>query len=60
MAEHRAATIRPLARTLDGYASIAQPRWTPWRRNQRLESTTPANYSDLLLTVITSVDTLLT
>ena len=26
VAEHRAATIRPLAQTLDGYASLAQPR----------------------------------
>ena len=40
VAEHRAATILPLSQTLDGFASLAQTRWTAWRRNQRLESTT--------------------
>ena len=60
VADHRAAIVRPLARTLDGYAAIAQPRWAAWRRNQRLESTTPADFADVLQTVIAYVDTLFT
>ena len=59
VAEHRSATIRPLAQTLDGYAPLAQPRWSAWRRNQRLEATTPDDFSGLLRTVITYVDALL-
>ncbi len=59
VAEHRETNIRPLAQVLAGYAAIAQPRWTAWRRNQRLEATTPATFADLLQTVIDYVDTLL-
>jgi predicted nucleotidyltransferase component of viral defense system len=60
VAEHREASIRPLTQVLDGYAAIAQPRWSAWRRNQRLESTTPATFSDLIQTVIAYADPLLT
>lgn len=59
VAEHRETTVRPLTETLAGYAAIAQPRWTAWRRNQRLEATTPATFAELLQTVIDYVDTLL-
>jgi hypothetical protein len=59
VADHRAATVRPLAQTLDGYAAIAQPRWSAWRRNQRLEATTPADFAELLQPVISYVDALL-
>ena len=58
VADHRQATLRPLALVLDGYATIAQPRWTAWRRNQRLEATTPSNFAGLLQTVIAHVDSL--
>lgn len=59
VAEHRATTIRPLANVLAGYATVAQPRWSAWRRNQRLDTTTPADFADLLQPVITYVDALL-
>lgn len=59
VAEHRATTIRPLAQTLEGYATLAQSRWSAWRRNQRLDTTTPADFADLLQPVINYVDALL-
>lgn len=59
VAEHRATTVRPLAGVLDGYALLAQSRWSAWRRNQRLETTTPADFADLLQPVITYIDALL-
>ena len=59
VAEHRATTIRPLTEILDGYATLAQPRWSAWRRNQRLDTTTPADFADILQPVITYVDALL-
>jgi Nucleotidyl transferase AbiEii toxin, Type IV TA system len=48
VAAHRGATIAPLHEVLDGYAEIAQQRWTAWRRKQHLEATTPESFSDLL------------
>ena len=59
VANHRQATISPLAQTLDGYPALAQTRWTAWRRDQRLETTTPADFADLLQPVIANVDALL-
>ena len=59
VANHRQATISPLAQTLDGYPALAQTRWIAWRRNQRLETTTPADFADLLQPVIAYVDALL-
>ena len=59
VADHRQVTINPLTQTLDGYAAISQTRWTAWRRNQRLEATTPADFDHLLQPIIEYVDALL-
>ncbi len=59
VAQHREVTIRPLAETVAGYPEIAQNRWTAWRRNQRLESTTPESFSSLLQPIIEAIDLLL-
>ena len=59
VAEHRQTTIRPLAETLSGYPELAQARWRAWRRNQRLETTTPDRFSSLLEAIVTSIDRLL-
>ena len=59
VAEHRATTIRPLTETLDGYVTLAQSRWSAWRRNQRLDTTTPADFAALLQPLTTYVDALL-
>ena len=60
VADHRNATIRPLSQILDGYPALAQTPWTAWRRNQRLESTTPGDFDQLLRPVVAYVDALLT
>ena len=59
VAEHRATTIRPLAQILDGYATLAQSRRSAWRRNQRLETTSPSDFDHLLQPVVAYVDALL-
>jgi hypothetical protein len=48
VAEHRHATLRPLAEVLVGMAEVAQPKWLAWRRKQRLEAISPAQIQDLL------------
>lgn len=59
VAQHRAALIRPLTETLAGYPELAQTRWVAWRRNQRLEATTPESFASLLQPILDRVDPLL-
>ena len=59
VAQHRDALIRPLAETLAGYPELAQNRWVAWRRNQRLEATTPESFASLLQPIIDTIDSLL-
>lgn len=58
VADHRQVSIRPLANVLDGYADLAQSRWSAWRNRQALH-TTPEQFADLLDEVIAFVDPLL-
>ncbi|WP_419915772.1 nucleotidyl transferase AbiEii/AbiGii toxin family protein [Candidatus Poriferisodalis sp.] len=58
VADHRQVSIRPLADVLDGYADLAQSRWSAWRNRQALH-TTPEQFADLLDQVITFADPLL-
>lgn len=58
VAHHRQTKAQPLALVLDGYADIAQVRWSAWRRKQRLNST-PESFADLLKKVIDFSDPLL-
>jgi len=58
VAKHRATPIATLTNTLYGYADIAQPRWSAWRRKQQL-ATTPEEFAGLLTEVITFADPIL-
>lgn len=48
VADHRKVAMSPLADVLVSMAGIVQPKWAAWRRKQRLESTTPILFQDLL------------
>jgi hypothetical protein len=60
VASYRRVALTPLATRLDGWADTAQPRWSTWRRKQRLSATVPAQFSDALAAVITFADPVLT
>ena len=59
VAEHRHVELRPLFDTLADMATNAQARWAAWRRKQRLTSTTPEAFQDLLDQVIAFADPVL-
>lgn len=59
VASYRRVALTPLATRLDGWADTAQPRWSIWRRKQRLSATVPAQFSDTLAAVITFADPVL-
>ena len=58
VAEHRATPIATLTDMLDGYADIAQPRWSAWRRKQQL-ATAPEEFAELLTEVVAFADPIL-
>jgi hypothetical protein len=58
VAEHRSTPIAMLTNTLDGYADIAQPKWSAWRRKQQL-TTAPEEFAELLTEVIAFADPIL-
>ena len=60
VADHRDATLAPLANVLAGYADLAQDRWARWRRGQHLEDATPERFEDLLAVAIALADPLIT
>lgn len=51
VANHRQATIQPLSLVLDGFDTLAQPKWSAWRRKHQLAHS-PESFSELLVTVI--------
>lgn len=53
VANHRNVGIRGLNETLAGMGEVAQPRWSAWRRKQRLAGSTPERFHDLLDEVMT-------
>ncbi len=53
VANHRNVGIRGLDESLAGMGEVAQPRWSAWRRKQRLASSTPERFHDLLDEVMT-------
>ena len=59
VAAHRGAPIQQLSGILEGFAPLAQPRWTAWRRKQHLSATTPAAFATLLDDVLRFVDPVL-
>jgi Nucleotidyl transferase AbiEii toxin, Type IV TA system len=48
VAAYRQVSIQPLREVLTGYPRIAQSRWSAWRRKQRLTTSTPEQFADLL------------
>jgi len=58
VANHRATPIATLADALGGYADIAQPRWSAWRRKQQLV-TAPEEFAELLTEVLAFADPVL-
>jgi len=60
VADFRHVTLKPLAEVLEGMGAIAQPKWTAWRRKQRLADSTPADFQELLDSCIAFADLILT
>jgi len=60
VANFRHVSLKPLAEVLTGMTAVAQPRWTAWRRKQRLTDTTPADFQELLDSCIAFADPILT
>ncbi|MEU5943255.1 nucleotidyl transferase AbiEii/AbiGii toxin family protein [Micromonospora sp. NPDC047548] len=60
VAEYREATLEPLSQALDGYATLAQPRWAAWRRKHRLDDRLPRDFGEVLQRVFTLADPALT
>lgn len=60
VAEHRAVVLEPLTEVLDGYATVAQDKWSAWRRKQGLDDLTPERFDDLLTQVVSFSDPVLT
>ena len=54
--EHRKAEFYPLAQILDGFANLAQQKWSGWRRRQRLDHQLPGDFTDILTQVIRFAD----
>jgi hypothetical protein len=60
VARHRGTSLAPLEQTLDGYGAVGQPRWGAWRRKQLLDDRLPANFTDVVDTVIAFADPAIT
>lgn len=54
--EHRKAELYPLAQTLNGFATLTEPKWSSWRRRQLLDRQLPGNFADILTHVIRFAD----
>ena len=60
VANHRQAELLPLEEILMGFPLLAQPKWTAWRRRQRLEHQLPENFSGILTAVSLFADPAIT
>jgi hypothetical protein len=54
--EHRKAEFYPLVQILDGFANLAQQKWSSWRRRQRLDHQLPGDFTDILIHVVRFAD----
>jgi hypothetical protein len=59
VSSYRGIARAPLAPILNGYSDIGQPRWTVWRRRQRLEDRVPEAFGDVLRAVTDFADPIL-
>jgi hypothetical protein len=48
VAQYRGTELASLHSVLAGYAGLAQQRWLAWLRKNRLESTIPTEFSNVL------------
>lgn len=58
VAAYRDVAMVPLAEVLDGYADLAQGRWSAWRRRSNSDHL-PDEFADLLAAVIGLADPVL-
>lgn len=56
VARHRQVQPVALARVLDRYGDIGQPRWATWRRRQRLDDRLPEHFGEVVGAVIDFAD----
>jgi predicted nucleotidyltransferase component of viral defense system len=59
VARYRNATLRPLAEVLEGFAPLAQARWSQWRRRSNSDHL-PEQFEPVLRVVIEFADPVLT
>jgi predicted nucleotidyltransferase component of viral defense system len=52
VAAHRQANMILLSDALDGFAALAQARWSAWVRRQRMQDRLPLDFSELLDAVL--------
>jgi hypothetical protein len=52
VAKYRKAELASLSTVLAGYATVAQARWSAWRRQQQLEDRLPAEFRELIEFVV--------
>ena len=52
VARYREVELEPLGPLLSRMPELAQRKWEVWRRNQRLDQSTPASFADLLATCL--------
>jgi len=53
---YRQIELAPLTNTLDGFAALAQTRWTTWRRKQLLDTRLPPSFADVLTAIAAFAD----
>ncbi|HTN02355.1 MAG TPA: hypothetical protein VL132_10775, partial [Planctomycetaceae bacterium] len=56
VAQYRQVRLRSLNQVLDGYARIAQQRWSAWRRKQHMEGQIPATFAEVLDRLVAFAD----
>lgn len=58
VAAHRQEEVTSLSDALDGFATVAQARWSAWVRRQRMQDRPPLELSELLDSVLVFTDPL--
>lgn len=60
VAAHRRADVTLLSEALEGFAPLAQARWSAWVRRQRMQDRLPLDFGELLGAVMAFADPLMT
>lgn len=56
VARHRGVALEALFPALNGYAELAQARWSPWRAKQHLDTPLPEQFADVLTDIARFAD----